>query len=81
MLMKVWWCYFENCNNDSNFQCQIPASQREREMGGGGGKMVSVLMEFAIAGRARQMGHEYCLDTLCLTKPWSLRTPMRRRLK
>lgn len=49
MLMKVWQCYFENCNNDSNFQCQIPALQREREMGGGGGKkMVSVLIEFAI---------------------------------
>lgn len=46
--MKVWRCYFENCNNDSNFQCQIPALQREGEEGGGGGKNVSVLIEFAI---------------------------------
>lgn len=51
MLMKVWHCYFENCNNDSNFQCQITASQRKREMGGGKRekKIVSVLIEFVIS--------------------------------
>lgn len=69
MLMKVWHCYFENCNNDSNFQCQITASQRKREMGGGkrekncfGSNRVCHQ-----PGCARQMDHEYCLDALCLS--------------
>lgn len=67
--MKVWRCYFENCNNDSNFQCQIPASQRERGMGEGGGKNgFSSNRVCHPLGRARQMGHEYCLDALCLSK-------------
>lgn len=69
MLMKVWRCYFENCNNDSNFQCQIPASQRERGMRGGGGKNgFSSNRVCHPLGCARQMGHEYCLDALCLSE-------------
>ena len=66
MLMTVWQCYFENCNNDSNFQCQIPALQGEiRQARGGGGDAAAVLMELpAGRGPARQMGHEYCLDAL-----------------
>lgn len=59
MLMKVWHCYFEHCNNDSNFQCQITASRRKREMGGGKSRekkkgkkeknIVSGLIEFVIS--------------------------------
>lgn len=35
--MKVWQCYFESCNSDSDFRCQVPALQREsgREEEGG----------------------------------------------
>ena len=56
--MTVWQCYFENCNNDSNFQCQIPALQGESRQGrGGGGDAAAVLMELpAGRGPARQMG-------------------------
>lgn len=75
MLMKVWHCYFEHCNNDSNFQCQITASRRKREMGGGkrGGKEKKKKNCFGSnrvchqPGCARQMDHEYCLDALCLS--------------
>lgn len=52
MLMKVWHCYFEHCNNDSNFQCQITAFSEEK----GDGrreeqkkKIVSALIEFVIS--------------------------------
>lgn len=37
--------------------------------GRGGGKTVSVLIEFAIRWAVPdRMGHEYCLDILCLSK-------------
>lgn len=32
------------------------------------GKVVSVLIVCHPLGRARQMGHEYCLDALCLNE-------------
>lgn len=72
MLMKVWHCYFEHCNNDSNFQCQITASRRKREMGGGRSgeekKIVSGLIEFVISLAVPDRWiHEYCLDALCLS--------------
>lgn len=49
--MKVWRGYFENCNNDSNFQCWITASQRERdgEEEEREKKIIPVLIEFAIS--------------------------------
>lgn len=69
MLMKVWHCYFENCNNDSNFQCQITASQRKKRWGGGERKIYSCSNRVCHQpGCARQMDHEYCLDTLCLSE-------------
>lgn len=71
MLMKVWHCYFEHCNNDSNFQCQITASRRKREMGGGKSrgkkKCFGSNRVCHQPGCARQMDHEYCLDALCLS--------------
>lgn len=69
--MKVWHGYFENCNNDSNFQCWITASQRERD----GEEEEREKKNYSCSNRvchqpgcARQMDHEYCLDTLCLSE-------------